>query len=97
MKQFNMPLSVAGGSQIWDANENIIVTMPEDDAETRMQVEAFAHAVNCHGDLVAALQAARKFAISAIGAMVTGIGFDPLEHVVVKKIDAALARAGETS
>ena len=44
-------------------------------------------------DLLAALKRARAFCVAAIGANVTGVDFDPAEHVVVKQIDAALKKA----
>ena len=39
-----------------------------------------------------ALGAARRFAVRAIEANVTGIDFDPASHPVVAKIDAALSQ-----
>jgi len=54
-------------------------------------------AVNSHADLLDALKTARKFVVSSLEALVTGVDFDPAEHVVVKKIDAAIAKAEGTA
>ena len=60
-----------------------------------------ANAVECAeadllGELLRVCEAARKFAINAITANVDLPNFDPTQHVLVKRIDAAIDKATST-